>query len=41
MYGRYRALSEDAPRAGVLVGGDELGPTRDATTVRVRETRRS
>ena len=29
---------EDAREAGVLVGGDELGPTRDATTVRVRET---
>ncbi len=38
MYGRYRALSEDARAAGVLVAGDELGPTRDATTVRVRET---
>ncbi len=36
IYGRYRALSEDARKAGVLVGGDELGPTRAATTVRVR-----
>ncbi len=34
--GRYRALSEDARKAGVLAGGDELGPTRAATTVRVR-----
>ncbi len=38
MYGRYRALSEDARKAGVLVAGEELGSTRDATTVRVRET---
>jgi hypothetical protein len=36
LYGRYRTLSEDAQRAGVMVGGDELGPTRAATTVRVR-----
>ena len=35
-YGRYRALSHDAEAAGVLAGGNELGPTRDATTVRVR-----
>ena len=34
--GRYRALAEEAQRAGVLAGGDELGATRDATTVRVR-----
>jgi hypothetical protein len=37
MMGRYRALSEDARKAGVMVGGDELGPTRAATTVRVRD----
>jgi hypothetical protein len=37
IYGRYRALAEDAQKAGVMAGGDELGPTRDATTVRVRE----
>ena len=36
IYGRYRALSEDAQKAGVMAGGDELGPTRAATTVRVR-----
>lgn len=36
-YDRYRAFADDARAAGVLVGGDELGPTRDATTVRVRE----
>lgn len=35
-YSRYRALSQDAEAAGVLAGGNELGPTRDATTVRVR-----
>ncbi len=37
IYGRYRALAEDAQKAGVMTGGDELGPTRDATTVRVRD----
>ena len=36
IYSRYRAFSDDAQRAGVMAGGDELGPTRDATTVRVR-----
>ena len=36
IYGRYRTLSEDAQKAGVMAGGDELGPTRAATTVRVR-----
>jgi hypothetical protein len=35
-YERYRALSEDARKAGVLAGGNELAATRDATTVRVR-----
>ena len=34
---RYMAFSRDAREAGVLVGGDELTPTRDATTVRVRD----
>ena len=34
---RYAALAEDARAAGVMVDGDELGPTRDATTVRVRD----
>jgi hypothetical protein len=37
LYDRYRAFSEDARNAGVLVGGSELGATRDATTVRVRD----
>ena len=36
IYNRYRALSQDAGVAGVMAGGNELGPTRDATTVRVR-----
>jgi hypothetical protein len=35
-YEQYRAFADEARRAGVLVGGDELGSTRDATTVRVR-----
>jgi hypothetical protein len=33
---RYRTLARDAEDAGVLAGGNELAPTRDATTVRVR-----
>jgi hypothetical protein len=37
VYSRYQALAEDARAAGVMKGGDELGPTRDATTVRVRD----
>jgi hypothetical protein len=36
-YARYRAFGEEAGKAGVMAGGDELGPTRDATTVRVRD----
>jgi hypothetical protein len=36
-YAQYRAFADDARTAGVLVGGDELGPTSDATTVRVRD----
>jgi hypothetical protein len=35
-YAQYRAFADEARAAGVLVGGDELGATRDATTVRVR-----
>lgn len=35
-YARYGALARDAEAAGVMAGGHELGPTRDATTVRVR-----
>jgi hypothetical protein len=36
VYGRYRAFSEQAREAGVMVGGGELASPRDATTVRVR-----
>jgi hypothetical protein len=35
-YDLYRAFARDAEAAGVMAGGNELGPTRDATTVRVR-----
>ena len=35
-YDRYRAFANEARTAGVLAGGEELGSTRDATTVRVR-----
>ena len=35
-YAQYRAFADEARAAGVLVGGDELAPTHDATTVRVR-----
>ena len=37
VYARYQELADDARAAGVMKGGDELGPTRDATTVRVRD----
>ena len=37
VYARYRAFSDDAGKAGVMVGGAELASTRDATTVRVRD----
>ena len=36
-YDRYRAFGEEGRAAGVVVGGNELALTRDATTVRVRE----
>ena len=36
-YELCRAFSRDAEAAGVLAGGNELGPTRDATPGRVRE----
>jgi hypothetical protein len=36
-YARYGAFYDAASAAGVVLGGNELGPTRDATTVRVRE----
>jgi hypothetical protein len=38
MYTKYRAFADDARKAGVMVGGDELASTRDATTVRVRDS---
>ncbi len=36
-YEQYRAFGRDAEAAGVLAGGNELGLTQDATTVRVRD----
>ena len=36
---RYMAFSREARAAGVMVDGDELAPTRDATTVRARDGR--
>ena len=36
-YDLYRTFGREAEEAGVLAGGNELGPTRDATTVRVRD----
>ena len=35
-YEQYRTFGREAEAAGVLAGGNELGSTRDATTVRVR-----
>lgn len=37
MYAEYAAFADEARSAGVLSGGSELGSTRDATTVRVRD----
>jgi hypothetical protein len=36
VYARYRAFADDARKAGIMLGGEELASTRDATTVRVR-----
>ena len=36
VYAEYSAFANDGRAAGVVVGGDELGATRSATTVRVR-----
>ena len=36
VYARYTAVAKEMQAAGVMVGGDELASTRDATTVRVR-----
>ena len=38
-YEQYGDFARAAGDAGVLVGGEELGPTSSATTVRVREGR--
>jgi len=37
VYAQHRAFSDEAVKAGVMVGGAELAATRDATTVRVRD----
>ena len=37
VYARYGAFYDEALAAGVMIAGNELSPTRDATTVRVRE----
>ena len=39
MYEQYSEFSRAAGDAGVLAGGEELGPTTAATTVRLREGR--
>ena len=39
-YEQYAEFAGAAEAAGVLVGGDELGPTSSATTVRIRDGRR-
>ena len=36
-YDQYGAFGREAEAAGVIAGGNELGPTRNATTVRVRD----
>ncbi len=36
VYDRYRAFAQETREAGVVLGGEELASTRDATTVRVR-----
>ena len=35
VYERYRAFADEAGKAGVMAGGDELASPGDATTVRV------
>jgi len=37
VYKTYYAFSEEAQKAGVIVGGEELDSTATATTVRVRD----
>jgi hypothetical protein len=36
VYQRYRAFADDARKAGVMLGGEELASPRDATTVRLQ-----
>ena len=36
-YEQYREFARAAGDAGVLVGGEELGPTASATSVRIRD----
>ncbi|MFN0153470.1 MAG: YciI family protein [Gaiella sp.] len=36
VYARYRSFLEEGRAAGIVLGGDELRPPTDATTVRVR-----
>ena len=38
-YEQYGEFAKAAGTAGVLVGGEELGPTSSATTVRIRDGR--
>jgi hypothetical protein len=38
-YEQYTEFARAAGDAGVLVGGEELGPTSSATTVRIRDGR--
>jgi hypothetical protein len=37
VYARYEAFADEARAAGVLAGGEELGGTSGATTVRIRD----
>lgn len=37
LFGEYRAFTEKAMAAGVMLGGNPLEPTNTATTVRIRE----
>ena len=38
-YEQYREFANAATDAGVLVAGEELGPTASATTVRIRDSK--
>ncbi len=41
MYGEYFAFTEDLKQKGSYIGGNPLQPTSTATTVRVRDGKRS